>query len=402
MSSDRRILHITPIPVQPLIGPFLRCLRQGQAARQAGYEVFVLSRKRPSGITPSDDHGLQHDPLFEGITLFERLPHLKKVWLREIVNLLWSWYVILKTLGEVRPALVHVHNPPETIPFIASIVCRIRRIPVIYDVHDGVYELISSLEIHPLLKRLYLAVGLFFERNTLGRSSGILTVCEALKQAQVARAGRYIGSTPYVVMRNVNPAWMMSGDDAPQQEGNFILHSGTLFTATLGLEDLVDILPGIYAKTGCRLVLAGDGPYRPVLQRYVEEKKAGHMVDFLGHIGREQLYQLTREARLCVMPFRKTRQLSVAVPNKLFEYMALQKAFVYPDLPGFREILGDDNAGKYVPGDSSDMEKKILSLLTDDALRQGLGLHHKALLQHFTFEKESARLLNLYQSLLSR
>jgi len=230
----------------------------------------------------------------------------------------------------------------------------------------------------------------------------VTSMPEALKQAQVARAGRYIGSTPYVVMRNVNPAWMMSGDDAPQQEGNFILHSGTLFTATLGLEDLVDILPGIYAKTGCRLVLAGDGPYRPVLQRYVEEKKAGHMVDFLGHIGREQLYQLTREARLCVMPFRKTRQLSVAVPNKLFEYMALQKAFVYPDLPGFREILGDDNAGKYVPGDSSDMEKKILSLLTDDALRQGLGLHHKALLQHFTFEKESARLLNLYQSLLSR
>ena len=81
-------------------------------------------------------------------------------------------------------------------------------------------------------------------------------------------------------------------------------------------------------------MIAGDGPYK---------KKA---VDFLGHISREELYRLISGAKLCIMPFKKTRHMDTVLPNKLFEYMALAKPVIYPDLPGFREVFGINHEGK--------------------------------------------------------
>lgn len=396
-NSFKKVLHVSPLPIFPLIGPCLRCLRQSQGLRKNGYEVEILSR-RLSGY--SEDF---NDPIFQGIKILCRLPSPPIVLLRELVNVVYSWWVILKTINEVKPDIVHVHNSPESIAFATSIVCSFKRIPFIYDAHDGVYELISSLELNPILKRIYLAIGLFFEKTTLQRCAGILTVSEALKESMLKRAGNYIGDKPFVVMRNINPELSDIANSCQEaSEGNYILHSGTLYTATIGLEDVIDIITDLNRKTGVKLVIAGDGPYKRKFEEYVNAKGVKEAVDFLGHIGREKLYRLISGAKLCIMPFKKTRHMDTVLPNKLFEYMALGKPFVYPDLPGFREVLGVNHEGKYKPDNKDDMKRVVENMLLNAKLRKSTGEKNRELLKEITFGKEMQKLLGLYHLIVKQ
>ena len=396
-NSFKKVLHVSPLPIFPLIGPCLRCLRQSQGLRKNGYEVEILSR-RLSGYSENFN-----DPIFQGIKILCRLPSPPIVLLRELVNIVYSWRVILKTINEVKPDIVHVHNSPESIAFATSIVCSFKRIPFIYDAHDGVYELISSLELNPILKRIYLAIGLFFEKTTLQRCAGILTVSEALKESMLKRAGNYIGDKPFVIMRNINPELSdITNSCQEASEGNYILHSGTLYTATIGLEDVFDIITDLNRKTSVKLVIAGDGPYKRKLEEYANVKGVKKAVDFLGHISREELYRLISGAKLCIMPFKKTRHMDTVLPNKLFEYMALAKPVIYPDLPGFREVLGINHEGKYKPDNKDDMKRVVENMLSNEKLRKAAGKKNRELLKEITFEKEMQKLLGLYHLILKQ
>ena len=396
-NSFKKVLHVSPLPIFPLIGPCLRCLRQSQVLRKNGYEVEILSR-RLSGYSENFN-----DPIFQGIKILCRLPSPPIVLLRELVNIVYSWRVILKTINEVKPDIVHVHNSPESIAFATSIVCSFKRIPFIYDAHDGVYELISSLELNPILKRIYLAIGLFFEKTTLQRCAGILTVSEALKESMLKRAGNYIGDKPFVIMRNINPELSdITNSCQEASEGNYILHSGTLYTATIGLEDVFDIITDLNRKTSVKLVIAGDGPYKRKLEEYANVKGVKKAVDFLGHISREELYRLISGAKLCIMPFKKTRHMDTVLPNKLFEYMALAKPVIYPDLPGFREVLGINHEGKYKPDNKDDMKRIVENMLLNEKFRKSAGEKNKELLKEITFEKEMQKLLGLYHLILKQ
>ena len=393
----KQVLHITPLPLLPLIGPCLRCLRQSQGLRKSGYTVEILSR-RLSGYSENFN-----DPIFQGIKVLCRLPSPPIVLLRELVNIVYSWWVILKTINQIKPDIVHVHNSPESIAFATSIVCSFKRIPFIYDAHDGVYELISSLEINSVLKKIYLVVGMFFEKATLRRCAGVLTVSEALKESMLKRVGNHIGSKPFVVMRNINPELSDIADSYQEaREGNYILHSGTLYTATIGLEDVIDIITDLNRETGVKLVIAGDGPYKRKLEEYANAKGVKEAVDFLGHIGREELYRLITGAKLCIMPFKKTRHMDTVLPNKLFEYMALAKPVIYPDLPGFREVLGINHEGKYKPDNKDDMKRIVENMLLNEKFRKSAGKKNRELLKEITFEKEMQKMLGLYHLILKQ
>ena len=395
-NSFIKVLHVSPLPLFPLIGPCLRCLRQSQGLRKNGYTVSILARKIPRGIN-------LEDPIFKGIQILCKLPSPHTMILRELANIVYAWRIILKTINQTRPDIVHVHNSPETIAFVASIVCSFKKIPVVYDAHDGVYELISSLEINPVLKKVYLAAGMFFEKATLRRCAGVLTVSEALKDSMLKRVGSHIGSKPFMVMRNINPELSdMANSYQEASEGNYILHSGTLYTATIGLEDTIDIIADLNKKTGVRLVIAGDGPYKKKLEEYADAKGTKDAVEFLGHINRKKLYRLISGAKLCIMPFKKTRHMDTVLPNKLFEYMAFAKVFVYPDLPGFREVLGIDNKGKYRFDDKDDLQRVVENMLADEELRKSVGEKNRSILNEITFEKEFSKLLDLYGLILSQ
>lgn len=391
-----KVLHITPYPIFPFIGPCMRCLRQMRALKNQGMDVTLLCRK----IKEKGEAQKLKGALFQGINILPDLPNFPSGVLRELGIFLFSWRRIDRVIDRIRPDIVHVHNPPDTLAFVVSVICSLKKIPLVYDMHDSSKEVIGAVDFNAFLKKFYIAAGLFFEREVIKRSTGIVTVSESLKKLLLNTRSVFRNYKPhFIVMRNVDESCKTLLERAAVAEEGYIFYSGTLYSKFIGIEFLIDAIEDLFRKSAIKLYVAGDGPYKKQLERYIMNKNLSDSVKLLGYIERSELVPWIEKSKLIVIPFKKSSHTEIALPNKIFEYMALGKPVVYPDLPGFREVLGIDNAGRYIPNDKEDLDKVIKRFLSDEKLRKSLGMKNRELAKDITFEKEFNKLLELYNKI---
>jgi glycosyltransferase involved in cell wall biosynthesis len=395
--NRKKILHVLPIPFLPLIGPCMRCLRQTRALIRAGMDVTILSLN----IRERKELGKLKEQAFRDLRILPVLPNLPTAILREIGSLILSWGKISSHINKIKPDIVHIHNPPDTLAFVTSLVCSIKNIPVVYDIHDGSREVINAAEFNPVLKLIAGKVGFFFEQQTIKRSSGIVTVSESLKTLLLETRKVFRKHKPlFVVMRNVDESSKLLMQRKSLEEQNYIFYSGTLYSKFIGIEFLIDCLEDLLKEGQTELYIAGEGPYRKSLEKYINNKKVHESVKLLGHVRKNDVVDLIARAKLTAIPYERNSLTEIALPNKLFEYMALGKPIVYPDLPGFREVLGDDNGGKYNPDDKKDLSMIVEKMLNSKKLRESVGEKNRELLGKTTFESEFSKLLALYRQIL--
>jgi glycosyltransferase involved in cell wall biosynthesis len=400
MLQGKKVLCIMPIPIIPLIGTSIRCMRQVQGLISKGASVTLLC---PEIMVPGGS-GKLNDPFFENVDVRPVFPNRRNPIMRELSTLLQSRRIIQRVMEELRPDIVHVHNPPDTMPFVTSLACRALRIPMIYDVHDAALETFSAVEFNPFLKYIYLKVSLFFEKRAALGSRGILFVSRTAKESFIATRP-YMKSYPdanIVIMMNTDPAYAEIRIDPDQQTGDFILYSGTLYSNFLGLEEFIVAFDEAAKDTGTTLLIAGDGPYKPRLQKFIEERGMKDRVIFLGFLDRWDLRERIRRAMFCTIPYRNTLITSITLPHKVFEYMAYGKAIVHPDFPGFEEVLGSENTGKFHSGNRQSLVASIKAFIADKGLRDTTGMMNRHLLSAITFEKELGKMTGLYENLLGR
>jgi glycosyltransferase involved in cell wall biosynthesis len=287
--------------------------------------------------------------------------------------------------------------------FITALVCRSRNIPLVYDIHDSSQEVIGSSDFRPFLKRAYMKVAYFFERETIRQSSGVVAVSESMKQHMIETRKIFRQYSPdFIVMRSIDRTiYELINRKTPEEE-NYIYYSGILYARFIGLEGFITAV-GEYLRSGrTKLIIAGDGPCKKVIEDKVKSLGLEDAVCFLGHIPKEKNLEMIQKACLTIIPYETNPLTKIALPNKLFEYMALGKPVVYPDLPGFREVLGKDNEGRYRPDDRKDMAGVVLKLLSDEGVRKSLGRKNRELVKEMTFENEMSNLLDLYKTILKK
>jgi glycosyltransferase involved in cell wall biosynthesis len=398
--KGKKVVCIMPIPIIPLIGTSIRCMRQIRGLIENGMEVTLLC---PEIMEPDGKNKLS-DPFFEGVKVLSILPNNKNAVLRELVTLVVSRRKIKRILRELKPDIVHVHNPPDTMPFVASLACSSMKIPMIYDIHDAALETISAVEFNPILKLLYLRMALFFEKRAVKGSSGLLFVSETAKKSFVETRRylkHYLDDIHIVVMKNTDPAYSEIKLDENRETEKYIFYSGTLYSNLIGLEEFIDAFAEVTKEVDIKFLIAGDGPYRAMLMKYVEQRGLTDRVRFLGFVDRWDIKDSIIKAKLCAIPYRDTPITRITLPHKVFEYMAYGKAIIYPDFPGFAEVLESDNSGKYVSGDRNDLVETLKKFLSNDKLREKVGKHNKDLLKRISFETELSKMISLYERLLS-
>lgn len=393
----QKIFYIIPYPIVPLIGPCFRCLRQAQAARKSGYEVYIISPRLVNG----KETAKLIDPIFDGLHIMPVLPCSPTPLVREISLLLFSWGLLSKTLNTYRPQVVHVHNPPDTLAFIVSVLCSRRNIPVVYDIHDTSREVIAASDFPHLLKMLFTTVGDFFEAQTIKRSSGIVTVSESMSKLLLETRPVLKKRKPsMIIQRNIEDLEEYQSLQPSDGQDSYMFYSGTLYARFLGLDFFIESVKDVFARYDVKLYIAGDGPLKPYLEKAIKGHHLAERVICLGCIPKKEVIRYIKGALLTIIPYRRNSLTEIALPRKLFEYMAMGKPVVYPDLPGFREVLGTNNEGKYIPDDNDDLRRVTDRLLGDSLLRKKVGELNKKLLHDISFEKEFSYLLDLYDAVL--
>jgi phosphatidylinositol alpha-mannosyltransferase len=161
------------------------------------------------------------------------------------------------------------------------------------------------------------------------------------------------------------------------------------------LATLLRAMPAILARLPeARLIVAGDGPWRPLYQRMA--RPLGSHVQFLGRI--EDRPERYRAADLYLCP---TMRGSFGIT--LLEAMACGAPMVLADNPGFRSVLGDSDVAAMLPHeDHAAWAETVIRLIQDPARRRAMTAAGLARVQRFAWPRVTDEILEVYRGVLRK
>jgi len=144
-----------------------------------------------------------------------------------------------------------------------------------------------------------------------------------------------------------------------------------------GLELLIESLQQV---PRARLLVIGDGPARPAIERHAAALGLSSRVVITGRTPHDEMPDHLATLDVAVVAHDRT---GIASPMKLLEYMAMGCAVVAPRLDNICDIVDDgENGLLFRPGDAAELGHTLAVLLANPALRARLGRQARATVEN--------------------
>ncbi len=292
-----------------------------------------------------------------------RLRRLLPAWaqaLAEIAYAVPATWRLHRAAADFRPDIIY--ERANLYHVAGRIVARARGVPLLLEVNAPLAE--ERARFGGLgLPRL----SAWIERFAWHGAQRVLPVTEVLAR-RIAAAGVPQGRIT-VVPNGIDLADFP--DPAPTPPGDAVVLGFVGFVRDW--HGLDKALHGIAAWRGSRplsLVVVGDGPARPGLERLAAELGIADRVRFTGLAARHAVPALVAGFDIALQP----AAVPYASPLKVFEYMAAARAIIAPDQPNLREVLRDgETALLFDPADPAGFWGAVARLAQDAPLRRQLG-----------------------------
>jgi glycosyltransferase involved in cell wall biosynthesis len=152
-----------------------------------------------------------------------------------------------------------------------------------------------------------------------------------------------------------------------------VLYAGILGLAQ-GLEIILEAADKLKQDKRVKFILLGSGPENQKLQAIQIEKQLKN-VYFFDAVSKTQMPQIVKSIDVSVIPLRKLDLFLGAIPSKIFENLAMEKAVILAVDGEARELFV--NQGKCAlysePENVDDFVANIKLLVNDEILRKDLG-----------------------------
>lgn len=359
-----------------------RVRREAGALVQAGHEVCVLE------LAPTADRA----NTIEGFTRRSSLP---APWLRRwlpfhLYRVVFLVYFIRGILI-LRPDIVHAHDAAMLLPGVIG--ARLTGARLVYDSH----ELATGVPYREAAWAWFVGA---LERMIVPRCAAVITVSDGIADRLKQRYG--LAARPTVV-RNVSaltgraPGGLRSalGLDA---QAPLVLHQGAP-APERGCENLVRATARL---DGVTTVFLGDAElgYRRQLESVIAAEGVGDRVVLLPSVALEELLGYTAEANVGVTLLRDTcENHRLALPNKLFEYIAAGVPVVASSLPETERLIDHYRIGWCVEGEGDEALAEGLSLALAGGRDPELARRLDAAAAELRWPVECRRLIGLYEAL---
>jgi len=158
-------------------------------------------------------------------------------------------------------------------------------------------------------------------------------------------------------------------------EGSIVLGHVGLFYRWDRLDVLIKVVKNIRdLHPEIKVLLVGDGPEMENLRQTAFRLGMERAIILPGPVPRDDVPAYIDAMDICVLPDSN----AFGSPIALFEFMAMGKPCVAPDLGPMRDVIDDHVTGMLFPhGDYNALGKVLLRLVEDSALRKQLGARAK-------------------------
>jgi glycosyltransferase involved in cell wall biosynthesis len=360
-----------------------RVRREASALAQAGHEVTVLEL----AAVPAQARTMDG---------FARRSVLPRAWLRRrlpfnLYRAAFLWCFVAE-IRRVRPDVVHAHDAAMLLPGMLG--ARLTQALLVYDSH----ELATSV---PYRERLWAMFVGGIERLVVPRCAAVITVSEGI--AQRLRERYRLPRTPCVV-RNVSALTPNGRGGLRAQLGlggsaasaPLVLHQGAPAPAR-GCEVLIEALKRL---PDVQLAFLGDPEpgYGAGLRSFITAQGMDRRVTLLPSVPLEDLLAHTAEADVGVTLLQDTcLNHRLALPNKLFEYIAAGVPVVAAALPETRRLVETYGVGWCAPPADPVAVAQALKAALDGRSDPGLRKRLARAAEELCWEREQLRLLALYE-----
>lgn len=296
-----------------------------------------------------------------------RLP----AWFYDLMSLSYNLYGyrMLRAAAKAgQPDLIYERYSLNT--FCGIWAARRLGVPLILEVNAPL-----AYEQETLGKLAFRRLARFSERWICSNSTHTIVVTGVMRDMLVAEG---VPRERIVVVTNgVDPARFHPGVpgaevlDRHGLKGKLVLGFVGWFRRWHGLELLLEVFRDArLADLGARLLLVGDGPARPELDRFIAENGLADVVVFTGPVRHDQIPAHIAAMDVAVQPSAP----EYACPMKIVEYMAMAKCVVAPDQPNIREIVEHGKNGLlFEAGNDQALAKALHRAVRDSEVRRSLG-----------------------------
>ena len=393
--------------------PDIRVEKEALALLWAGHPVHILCDDLRSRGPVDRWEGIpiwrrRRLPIHSQFEKFNRIPG----WI-PLIDRGWQRFIEEFLRSHPMDAL-HVHDLPKSGAAMAA--GRHAHLPVVLDLHEN----------FPGSMKTYVE-GMSFIRRLAGRWLIGPAQWGAYERRQVAAADRVISvvqeaaerlqeyGIPKEKIAVVENTESLSRLSACQVDGAIrdrfrdefvILYIGGFGGKAdhRGLTTAIEAMPMVcQGIPHARLVLVGKGTIRSTLEQMVKERDLQPRVSLIDWIPQDQVYSYIAASAACLVPYQSTPNTEASCPNKLFQYMFMEKPVVASSCKSLRRYVEETGGGVvFRAGDSRDLSRVLLGL-KEESVRAEIGRRGKrAVLTKYNWEESAKALVELYRALSSK
>jgi len=255
--------------------------------------------------------------------------------------------------------------------------------PMVYEAHEVFADGAPSSGFARLARQ---------EQVVLHKSAALVAISRQLAQALQKR---YCLQRPFEIIPSAATLHTGTPQKDWYQAHNRIVYAGN-FYEWKGVEDLLAaarLLPSYYQ---IHLIGALPAHMRP----QIDNTTGAHVV-IHGVLPHQQTLAFLLDACIAVLPNRAQSVSAYTSPLKLFEYMATGCAVVASDLPVLREILRDEDAAWFSPGDAKSLATAITGLVDNQGRSREMGERLARQVKNYSWEARAVRLQACFQKTLA-
>ncbi len=375
-----------------------RVRKEAETLRREGYEVDVISLR--SGELP--ESGILNGVRVYELPLDRRRGNAARYAYQYLLFFALSSAFLFHLFLRHRYRAIHVHSLPD-FQVLCALPEKLLGAKVVLDLHEAMPEILAARLDLPMEAPI-VRIARFLEVASARYADSVIVVSSIRSDLMISRG---LEPRKLVVVRNSPDLHEILEEDCDsirEQEG---LQGRWTLVQAGGLNPERDLVTLVRAAgllstihpTSLLLFGKGDAAYLQSLRQVAREEVPNLDFRIRGWLPQEAVTSYLRISDVGVVTYRKNQLTLFAAPNKVYEYVAVGRPLVLPDLPALRSEWRDA-AVFYEPGDASDLAEKIRAVIERPDLRAAINAQADAYYRERRWDVSRTDLIRDFQSLL--
>jgi len=342
--------------------------KQVFALLEAGFSVDVICLRKKGQDRRENVRGAA----VLRIPLVHKRAGILRYFIEYALSFIIMTFILLYQFAKKRYDCVQVSTMPDFLVF-STVIPKLLGAKVLIDLHEPTPELwITKHGPNGLRWLLYIQTRI--EQMAIKYADHCLTVTEALRRCFGERGANIEKIT---VIPNVCEEETFCDDSSfkePASDNGFRLITHGLIEERYGHEVVIRAVAKLRERLpNLRFEILGDGEYKPVVARTVEEFACQDRVYLLGFVPIDVLLQRLRAAHVGVVAMQRSPYSELVDTNKMYEYIALRKPIIISRLPGVEDTFDESCVMFFKPGNQKDLARCIVELYQNPKKRSELA-----------------------------